>query len=75
MNPQNRRGAIMLALLIGFAVLALLFPASVATSQPPVCRSMLGFVVPCEAWVAWTAAAGAAALVYLAVGAIFRRRG
>lgn len=75
MDGPNRRGAIILSLLFGFAVLALLFPASGVDSDPPVCRSMLGFVVPCHAWVAWAAAAATGALAFAAARATFRRRG
>jgi hypothetical protein len=73
-NRQNRRGTIIFALLAGFVVLALLFPASGVDSQPPVCRSIFGYVVPCEAWVAWVAAVVTAGLVGWAVWATLRNR-
>jgi NADH:ubiquinone oxidoreductase subunit 6 (subunit J) len=54
---------ITVALLAGLVVILLMFPASGVDSDPPVCRAMLGYVVPCEAWVAWAAAAATAGIV------------
>lgn len=51
------------ALLAGLVVILLLFPASGVDSGPPVCRAMVGYKVPCEAWVAWAAAAATAGIV------------
>jgi len=51
------------ALLAGLTVFLLLFPASGTASLPPECYSMLGYVVPCEAWVAWAAGTATAGLV------------
>lgn len=62
------------ALVLGVAVLVLLFPASGVDSDPPVCRSMFFYVVPCEDWVAWVAGAATASLVGLAMWASDRRR-
>lgn len=75
-GPINRSWTktIVAALLTGLVVLLLLFPASGVDSDPPVCRSMFFYVVPCEAWVAWAAAAGAAGLVALTMWANDRRR-
>jgi hypothetical protein len=62
---RGRAATITVALLAGLGVLLLLFPASGVATDPPECYSMLFFVVPCDAWVAWAAAASAAALVGL----------
>ena len=53
-------GTMIVALLLGLLVLLILFPATVATSDPPVCHAMLFYVVPCEGWVAPLAAIAAA---------------
>jgi hypothetical protein len=71
---RPRMATIVIALLTGFVVLLLLFPASGILPIPPVCYSMLGFVVPCEAWVAWAAAAATAGLVGIALWMNDRRR-
>lgn len=54
---------IVVAVLAGFIVLLLLFPASGVDTQPPVCYSIFNYTVPCEAWVAWAAAALTAGIV------------
>jgi hypothetical protein len=56
-----------IALLAGLVVLVLLFPASGTSSNPPTCYSVLGYVVPCDAWVAWAVGAATAAVVGLAL--------
>ena len=65
---------IVAAFLAGLAVLLLLFPASGVDTFPPVCRSMLGYVVPCDAWVAWVAAAAGAGMAGLVTWVIVRPR-
>jgi hypothetical protein len=60
---QPRVGTIVVALLAGLVVLVLLFPGSGNAAQPPTCYSMFGYVVPCDAWVSWVAAAATAGLV------------
>lgn len=72
---RRRTRVIVGALVAGLLVVLLLFPASGIDPQPPVCYSMLGFVVSCEAWVAWAAGAVVAGLVGLALWALDRRRG
>ena len=68
-------GTIITALLVGLLVLLILFPATVATSDPPVCSAMLFYPVPCEGWVAPVAGAVVASLVgYASWRAIERRR-
>lgn len=57
---------IIVAVLAGLAVLLLLFPGSGIDRQPPECYSVLGSVVPCEAWVSWAAAAATAGVVFFA---------
>lgn len=69
-SPQT----IITALLAGLAVLLLLFPASGIDTQPPECYSMLGYAVPCGAWVAWAGAAVVAGVVALAIWTIDRRQ-
>lgn len=71
-RPKTR--TIVVALLVGLAVLLLLFPASGIDPQPPVCHSMFGYVVSCDAWVAWATAAAMAGLAGLAMWVIDRRR-
>lgn len=64
MNQMERQGRrwtlakVAMALLAGIAVLVLLLPASGIEPQPPVCYSVFGYTVPCDA--GWTLAAGAA---------------
>ena len=45
-------GTLVVAFLAGLLVFLILFPASGVDSDPPVCRAMLFYVVPCERWVA-----------------------
>ena len=54
-----------LALLAGLVVLVLLFPASGVDPLPPRCFSVLGYSVPCDAWVSWAAGAATAGVVGL----------
>ncbi len=70
-RPSARTMAV--ALVAGFAVLLLLFPASGIDPLPPVCYSLFGYVVPCDAWVAWAAATATAGLVGLALTTNHRR--
>lgn len=56
-----------LALLAGFMVLVLLFPASGIDPIPPVCYSVFGYTVPCDQRVAVAAGAATAAVVGLAI--------
>jgi hypothetical protein len=73
-NHLMRRLAI--ALLMGFAVLVLLFPASGIDSIPPQCFSVFGSNVPCEArpWPAIAVGAATAAVVWFVLGLMDRRR-
>ena len=64
---------ITVGLVAGFAVLLLLFPGSGNAAQPPTCYSLFGYVVPCDAWVAWAAGAATAGLVGLALWTNDRR--
>ena len=73
-GSRTRVTTIVVALLAGFVVLLLVFPASGIEPIPPVCYSMLGYVVPCDAWVAWAAGAATAALVGLVLWTNDRRR-
>ncbi len=66
-STRPRTITIVIALLVGLVVLLLLFPASGVDSDPPVCRSMFFYVVPCDAWVAWAAGAATAGLIGLAM--------
>lgn len=61
-----RRSEIGIAVLAGLVVVFLLFPGSGVDTQPPECYSAFGYVVPCEAWVAWAAGAATTAIVALA---------
>jgi len=63
-----------IGLLAGLVVLVLLFPGSGNSAQPPTCYSMFGYVVPCDAWVSWAAAAATAGLVSLGLWMNVRRR-
>ncbi len=63
-RPSARR--IALALIPGSAVFLLLIPGSGIDRQPPECYSLVGYVVPCNAWVALAAAAATDLLVGLA---------
>ena len=65
---------IRIALVAGLVVLLLLFPGSGNANQPPECYSMFGYVVPCDAWVAWVAGATTTGLVGLGLSLIDRRR-
>lgn len=60
-------GTIVVALLLGLLVLLILFPASGVDSDPPVCRAMLFYVVPCERWVAPLAAMATVVAVVIAL--------
>ena len=70
-GPSTRTIAV--ALLAGLAVLLLLFPGSGNDALPPTCYSLFGYIVPCDAWVAWAAGAGTAGLVALALWPSDRR--
>jgi hypothetical protein len=63
-----------LALLAGLVVVMLVLPASGTASLPPTCYSVLGFVVACDAWVAWAVGAATAGLAGLALWMIYGRR-
>lgn len=71
-GPSGR--SIVIALLVGLAVLLLLFPGSGTAAQPPTCYSLIGYLVPCEGWVAPVAAVASAALVGLAAWQWIDRR-
>ena len=73
-STRPRTRTIVVALFAGLVVLLLLFPGSGITRQPPECYSMFGYVVPCDAWVAWAAGAATAGVVGLALWMIDRRR-
>ena len=64
-----------LALTTGLAAVLFLFPASGLDRQPPECDSMFGYVMPCEASVAWVAGLATAGLVGLALWRNDRRSG
>jgi len=72
-SARSSARTIAVALFAGLVVLLLLFPASGVDSDPPVCRSMFFYVVPCGAEVAWAAAAATAGLVGLALWTNHRR--
>jgi hypothetical protein len=74
LSSRLRPRTIVVALLAGLVVLALLFPGSGIDRQPQECYSMFGYVVPCDAWVAWAAGAATAAVVGLGLWVIDRRR-
>ncbi len=65
-RARSRATTIFVALLSGLVVLLLLFPASGVTTDPPECYAMLAYVVPCEAWIAWSVGAVTAGVVALA---------
>ena len=73
-STRLRTRTIVVALLAGLAVVLLLFPGSGIDRQPPECYSVFGYVVPCDAWVAWAAGAATAGVVGLALWALDRRR-
>lgn len=66
-------GTIVLALLTGLIVLVLLFPGSGNAAAPPTCYSVFGYVVPCDAWVSWVAAAVTVGLVGVGLWTVDRR--
>jgi len=72
-SARPRARTVAIALVAGFAVLLLLFPASGIDPLPPVCYSMFGYVVPCGAWVAWAAGAATTGVVGLALWTYDRR--
>jgi type IV secretory pathway VirB2 component (pilin) len=73
-RAQPSVGTIIVALLLGLLVLLILFPATVATSDPPVCHAMLFYVVPCEGRVAPLAAIAATVAVGIALWSRIDRR-
>lgn len=73
-STRPRTRTIVVALLAGLVVLVLLFPGGGIDRQPPECYSMFGYVVPCDAWVAWAAGAATAGVVGLALWVVDRRR-
>ena len=73
-NTRLRTRTVVVALLAGLAVVLLLFPGSGIDRQPPECYSVFGYVVPCDAWVAWAAGAATAGVVGLALWVIDRGR-
>ena len=64
---------VIVALLAGFVVFLLLFRGSGTGAVPPTCYSLLGYVVPCEPWLAWVAGTGTAGIVGLVLW-IYERR-
>ncbi len=72
-SVRARARTVAVALGAGFAVLLLLFPGSGIDRLPPECYSLFGYVVPCDAWVAWAAAAATAGLVGLGLFTAGRR--
>ncbi len=62
-SSRSKTRTIVIALVAGFVALVLLFPGSGNAADPPTCYSVFGYVVPCEAWVAWVAAAAVAGAV------------
>ena len=66
-SARPRTRMIVVALLAGLAVVLLLFPGSGNSAQPPQCYSIFGYLVPCDAWVAWAAGAATAGVVGLAL--------
>lgn len=73
-STRPRTRTIVVALLAGLVALVLLFPGSGIDGLPPECYSLFGYVVPCDAWVAWAAGAATAGVVGLALWVIDRRR-
>lgn len=71
-SARPERNAILRALVAGFVALVLLFPGSGIDRQPPECYAVFGYVVPCEAWVAWAGAAAVSGAV--ALGSALRDR-
>ena len=67
---------VLVALLVGFVVLVLLFPASGTDDIPPDCFSFFGYRVPCEArpWPAIAAGAVTAGVVWSVLWLIDRRK-
>jgi hypothetical protein len=74
LGTQPRTRMVVVALLAGLVVLLLLFPGSGIDRQPPECYAVFGYVVPCDARVAWAAMAAMAGSVGLATWIIGRRR-
>ncbi len=72
-SARSSARTIAVAIFAGLVVLLLLFPASGVDPQPPVCYSMFGYVVPCDAWVACAAGAATAGFVGLALWTNDRR--
>lgn len=73
-STRLRTRTIVVALLAGLVVVLLLVPGSGIDRQPPECYSVFGYVVACDAWVAWAAGAATAAVVGLGLWVIDRRR-
>ncbi len=67
-------GTVIIGLLAALLVFLLMFPASGVDSDPPVCRAILYYPVPCERWVAPLAAAATAGLVGLGLWTTIDRR-
>lgn len=73
-STRSKTRTIVIALAAGLVVLVLLFPGSGIDRQPPECYSVFGYVVPCDAWVAWAAAVAIGGLFGAAMWLIDRRR-
>ncbi|HSK48168.1 MAG TPA: hypothetical protein VLA05_09230 [Coriobacteriia bacterium] len=73
-SSPPKTSTIVIALVAGFVALVLLFPGSGIDRQPPECYSVFGYVVACEAWVAWVVAAAVAGVVGFGLSLRDRRR-
>lgn len=67
-----RRGAI--ALLAGLAAFVLLVPTSGIDTIPPQCRSVFGYNVLCEEWLAVAVGILTAGVVWLVLGLMDHRK-
>ena len=75
-KPHGRSwtSSVVTAFVVGIATPLLLFPAHAVDTLPRPCFAALGYVVPCEASVAWVVAIAVAGVVGFGLSFRHRRR-
>ena len=72
-SSRPKTSTIVIALVAGVVALVLMFPTHGVDTLPPQCFAVIGYTVPCEAWVAWVVAAAVAGVVGIGLSLRDRR--